>query len=154
MTIRLLSVGKRHEASIVAAIDDYTSRLQQYGKPEWVLLPPVHSSNKEQQVAYESTSLLAKIKSDEYVILLDEHGVEVTNQQLATKLENVTNQGHSTLSFIIGGAYGVSPAIKERANFTWSLSPLVFPHQLVRLILAEQLYRTFSLMSGHPYHHK
>lgn len=154
MTIRLLSVGKKHDVTIAASIEDYTSRLQKYAKPEWVLIPPVHSSNKQQQIDYESTALLGRIKADEFVVLLDERGTLVSNPELAQKLEAATTNGSSTLTFIIGGAYGVSQAVHTRANFIWSLSPLVFPHQLVRLLLAEQVYRTLSFSAGHPYHHQ
>ena len=154
MNIRIISVGKRHSANLVDIIDEYTTRLSGFAKPEWVLTPPVHSSNKDQQIDYESTALLGKIKSDDYVVLLDETGQQFTNPQLAQRFEGVMNNGSSTLTFIIGGAYGVNEAVKKRSNLVWSLSPLVFPHQLVRLMLVEQLYRTISFMNGHPYHHE
>ncbi len=153
MTIRIISVGKRHSATLADAIEEYTTRLSAYAKPEWVLVPPVHSDSRDQQVNYESTALLGKIKPDEYVILLDETGRQFTNPEFVQRIEAVLNQGTSTITFIIGGAYGVNQVVKERANLVWSLSPLVFPHQLVRLLLAEQLYRSFSLRAGHPYHH-
>ncbi len=154
MGLRIIAVGKRHDPALTAAIEDYSTRLKSFAKVEWVIVPSVSGKNKDQQIEQESEALLNRIKPQEYVVLLDERGTAMTNPQLAQKFEGVLSGGQSSMVFVIGGAYGVSETLQQRASFTWSLSPLVFPHQLVRLILAEQLYRTFSFIQGHPYHHE
>jgi 23S rRNA (pseudouridine1915-N3)-methyltransferase len=98
----------------------------------------------------EAVQLLSKINPQDYVILLDERGKQLSSEKFAHKLASIH---HKTCVFIIGGAYGVDDSVRERADFVWSLSELVFPHQLVRLILAEQLYRAHCIQSSHPYHH-
>ena len=99
----------------------------------------------------ESEQILARIKPDDYVILLDETGQLLSSPELATRLEAQRGQA---IVCIIGGAYGVNQAVKQRANLIWSLSKLVFPHQIVRLILIEQLYRAQCIINHHPYHHQ
>ena len=101
----------------------------------------------------ESKLLLSKLNSEDKVILLDETGTELNSVEHADALHKHLNKATKQLVFVIGGAYGVSDELKKRADFVWSLSPLVFPHQLVRLILVEQLYRAFTILAGEKYHH-
>ncbi len=99
----------------------------------------------------EGDLLLAKVADDEQLVLLDEHGKQLSSKTLATRLSDWQLDGRN-LCFIIGGPDGVSSAVKQRANFTWSLSALTLPHGLARVLFAEQLYRAWSLQTGHPYH--
>ena len=101
----------------------------------------------------EGEAILAGLAKEDYLVLLDEKGKSLTSEAFSGLIVQRTNDSIKNLIFLIGGAYGVSDAVKQRANFTWSLSPLVFPHQLVRLILAEQLYRACSIMKNEQYHH-
>jgi 23S rRNA (pseudouridine1915-N3)-methyltransferase len=151
MTIRILSVGKKHDQALSAAIDEYSVRTARIIKLDWEFVPP--SGLPEQQARLdESERLLQRVRED-IVWLLDERGVQVDSPALSTKLTDLQMNGVKQLTIVIGGAYGVSKRMHERADFTWSLSKLVFPHQLVRLILAEQLYRATEIARGSGYHH-
>ena len=151
MTIRILSVGKKHDQALSAAIDEYSVRTARIIKLDWEFVPP--SGLPEQQARLdESERLLQRVRED-IVWLLDERGVQVDSPALSTKLTDLQIKGVKQLTIVIGGAYGVSKRMHERADFTWSLSKLVFPHQLVRLILAEQLYRATEIARGSGYHH-
>ncbi|WP_194294560.1 23S rRNA (pseudouridine(1915)-N(3))-methyltransferase RlmH [Leucobacter muris] len=151
MSIRILAVGKRHEAWVADGIDRYEKRLRKPFDASWQLLP--HSSREGDAArAEESERILAKVDRDAFLVLLDERGRNVDSPALASALRGAFDSGR-TVTVVIGGAYGVSDRVRERADFVWSLSKLVFPHQLVRLILAEQLYRAQEISAGRPYHH-
>lgn len=151
MSVRVLAVGKKHEKWVVDGIDRYEKRLRKPFDVSWQLLP--HSAREgEAARAEESERILAKLDRDTFVVLLDERGKNVDSPQLAATLRGAFDAGRS-VGVVIGGAYGVSDAVRGRADFVWSLSKLVFPHQLVRLILAEQLYRSQEIAAGRPYHH-
>lgn len=147
----LISVGKKHDPALVEAIEDYTARLQKLADTEWLLLSP---SGAEEPVARrtESAQILEKIMSNDFVVLLDERGKQLSSDALAVQYE-VWQQLGKRLVFIIGGAHGVDGPLFQRADFVWSLSKHVFPHQIVRLLLAEQLYRAQMIQRNHPYHH-
>ena len=147
MLLHLISVGKAPKAAVHELIDEYTGRLQHYHKCSWQYLP---ATSKKQ----ESDALLACLKPDDIVVLLDERGKQLTNQELARYIEDKAVAGISRLVFIIGGAFGVDDRLAQRANLVWSLSQLVFPHQIVRIVLSEQLYRSCTITSGLPYHHQ
>lgn len=118
---------------------------------EWVYLP--HSSREGLSARQdESERILSRLKDDDFVVLLDEKGKIVNSPALASLLESPLHSSR-TVVVIIGGAYGVDQTIHDRADFVWSLSLLVFPHQLVRLLLVEQLYRAQEIAAGNPYHH-
>jgi 23S rRNA (pseudouridine1915-N3)-methyltransferase len=144
MKITILTVGKAHDRTLADAIAEYQLRLQNQVKLQWVFI----SVSEKQQ---ESAELLKRLRG--YVILLDETGTMLTTPQFAEHLERLQNNSVKELMIVIGGSYGVSETVKNRADFVWSLSRLVFPHQLVRLILAEQLYRAYDLLAGGRYHH-
>ena len=149
--IRIVAVGKKHEAWITEGIDRYQKRLRKPFDVEWVLLP--HSSKTGQEARQnESETILSRLGKDEHVVLLDEKGELLDSPSLSQKITAPLERSQA-VTFVIGGAYGVDSTVHERANLVWSLSPLVFPHQLVRLVLAEQLYRAQGIASGHPYHH-
>ena len=152
MTIKIIAVGKKHEAWVEDGIKRYENRLRRPFDCSWSLLP--HSA-KDGAAAREDESerLLLRLKSDEYVVLLDERGDLLSSPKLAALL-TVPLDRSKTVVVIIGGAYGVNDSVRTRADLVWSLSPLVFPHQLVRLLVVEQLYRTQEIASGRPYHHE
>ncbi len=151
MPIRILAIGKKHEQWVQEGITRYETRLKRPFNTEWVLLP--HSAREGLQAREEeSERLLARVRDDEFVILLDERGKLFDSPALSALLLEPL-ESSKTVTIIIGGAYGVDASVEARATVVWSLSPLVFPHQLVRLILAEQLYRSQEITQGNPYHH-
>ncbi|MGH7196952.1 MAG: 23S rRNA (pseudouridine(1915)-N(3))-methyltransferase RlmH [Candidatus Saccharimonadales bacterium] len=154
MKILLLAIGKRHDAKLAAAIDDYVARLQRYARVEWQFVPSPHATmSSDEQKERETAALMSQIKSDDYVVLLDERGQQWSTRQLAEELGEHELRGTNRVVFIIGGAYGVASELSSRADEVWALSKLILPHQLVRLVLAEQLYRAFTILRGEPYHH-
>lgn len=152
MPIRILAIGRKHEPWVQAGIERFETRLKKPFDTEWLLL--AHSAREGDQARQEeSERLLARIKDTDFLVLLDERGKNVDSPALSTLLTDPLNRSR-TVTIIIGGAYGVDERVIARANFVWSLSRLVFPHQLVRLILAEQLYRAQEIAAGNPYHHE
>ena len=145
MQILIISVGKRPEAAVQDVITDYEKRLSRDYQVHWQY---VQSSNQHD----ESDLILKQLVSSDQVILLDERGEQKNNQEFTEIFERLASS-HGRLVFVIGGAYGVTEKVRQRANFVWSLSKLVFPHRLIRLVLIEQLYRTVMVSKGHPYHH-
>jgi len=152
MAIRIIAVGKKHEAWVEDGIRRYETRLKRPFLTEWVLLP--HSSRDGLMAREdESQRLLSRLKPDDFVILLDERG-KLYDSPAFSRLLLEPLESSRPVVVIVGGAYGVDDSVHERADVVWSLSPLVFPHQLVRLLLAEQLYRAQEIAAGHPYHHE
>ncbi len=155
MKIVALATGKRHDADIAAAVDDYTQRIQRYTSFEWQILSPAKGKMTADEVKrIESAAIAAQLKNEDYIVLLDERGTQLSSNELAGILDAQDMAVARRMVFVIGGAYGISDEIMKRADMTWSLSKLVFPHQLVRLILAEQLYRAHTIRRGEPYHHE
>ena len=150
--IRVIAVGKRHAAWIEAGIERYEKRLRRPYDVEWVFLP--HSQFEADRARQEeSDRILSRLKAEDFVILLDERGKNIDSPALSRLIEAEISHGRQIV-VIIGGAYGVDDRVLGRANFVWSLSRLVFPHQLVRLILTEQLYRAQEIARGGGYHHE
>ena len=150
--ITIIVIGKRHEPWLVDGITRYEQRMTRAWQLQWKLIPASQHSNDAAR-REESQQILRALSPQAYVVLLDERGTMLDSPTLSRRLHQPMAQGKS-LVLIIGGAYGVTEAVMERANLVWSLSRLVFPHQLVRLILAEQLYRAQQIAAGHPYHHQ
>ncbi len=152
MTLRIIAVGKKHESWVVDGISRYEKRLKGPFEAEWVLLP--HSAREGLTARQdESERILTRLNANDYVILLDEKGKMLDSPGLSHVLLQPLEQSRSVV-IVIGGAYGVDDSIHARADLVWSLSALVFPHQLVRLMLAEQLYRAQEIAAGNPYHHE
>ena len=148
--IRIIAIGKKHEPWIAEGLDRYQKRLKKPYDIEWVLLP--HSSLEGLQARQEeSERIRQRIDIGVYVLLLDEVGKNISSPEFSTLLE--AQFAHRNITVVIGGAYGVTPELQQRADFVWSLSRLVFPHQLVRLLLVEQLYRAQEIKNGGKYHH-
>ncbi len=150
--IKILAIGRKNESWILDGIERHQKRLKAPWNVEWVLLP--HSAREGSQARQEeSSAILSRLKDDDFVILLDERGKLLDSPTLSRQIEQVFPTSKTPV-FIIGGAYGVDDSLASRANLILSLSPLVFPHQLVRLILTQQLYRAQEIAAGHPYHHQ
>ena len=150
--MKIIAIGKKHEKGVMSGIELFEKRLKKPFDLKWDILP--HSNFAEEKAREEETQrILAKIKPSDFVILLDERGKNISSPELAKMLSNgfVNSQN---FVIVIGGAFGVSEELRQRANFVWSLSKLVFPHQIVRLILVEQIYRAQEISSGGKYHHE
>lgn len=150
--IRIVAIGRKHESWIAEGLERYEKRLVRPWDIEWVLLP--HSALDGRRARQEeSERILGRIKDTDYAVLLDETGESLDSPALSQLLEGAFATSRS-LVIVIGGAYGVDERLHARADRIISLSRLVFPHQLVRLILIEQLYRAQSIASGGKYHHE
>jgi 23S rRNA (pseudouridine1915-N3)-methyltransferase len=156
MKITIISVGKKNSAEYETAIADFTSRAQHYFDTEWLILPATKNSSAPEalQKQEEGERILKAIKKEDYVVLLDERGNTMGSQTLAEFFEKHQIAGTKKIIVVIGGAFGVSKEVLARANFTLALSKLIFPHQLARLILIEQLYRAGTIIRGEKYHHQ
>lgn len=158
MKIKLLCVGKIKEKYFSDAIKEYQKRLGAYTGLEIIEVadektPDRASEGEMQQIKQkEGNRLLAKIKPNDFVILLDLQGEMLSSEQISQCLSQYMVMGKSEFVFIIGGSLGVSEAIRERANLKWCFSKMTFPHQLMRVILLEQIYRAFKIMNHEPYH--
>jgi 23S rRNA (pseudouridine1915-N3)-methyltransferase len=156
MKIQLWSVGKQHDAYVKDGIADFTNRINKYFSADWhIIAPPKNAAvlNEQELKKAEAAIILNQLTNDDYLILLDERGKVFTSPKLAEFIQQRANENSKRLVFLIGGAFGVDHAVFKRANYTWSLSQLVFPHMLVRLILAEQVYRACTILRNEKYHH-
>jgi 23S rRNA (pseudouridine1915-N3)-methyltransferase len=156
MKFQFWSVGKNHEPYVKEGIELFTKRISNYYPVEWNILPTPKNAAMLSEMDLkkkEGEMITGFLQKEDYLVLLDENGKILTSVELATFIQQRANESTKTIVLLIGGAYGVSEAVKQRANYTWSLSKLVFPHQLVRLILAEQVYRACSINRNEKYHH-
>lgn len=152
MALRILAIGKKHESWVAEGIERYAKRMKKPFDVSWQLLP--HSAREDDAArAEESARILSKVTANDYLVLLDERGRNIDSPTLARTLQKPLDTSRNVI-LVIGGAYGVDDSVHARADFVWSLSKLVFPHQLVRLVLAEQLYRAQEIAGGRPYHHQ
>lgn len=151
MYIKIVSVGK-HNDNFTRLIEEYLTRLARAVKTDWQHVAPSGKPESEAR-KQESTEILGKIKPSSVVWLLDEIGEQMSSPALASKINVMQYQGVQELVIVVGGAYGVSDELKNRANFVWSLSKMVFPHRLAQLMLVEQLYRATEINRGSGYHH-
>ena len=154
MKLSILSVGKAHESYIKEGVDQFTKRIGHYYPIDWHLITPSKLAEPTQIKKAEAATILKSLAVNDVLILLDETGKMLSSPGLSKLIQQKANQSAQRIVFLIGGAYGVEDEIKKRANFTWSLSELVFPHMLVRLILAEQVYRACSILANEKYHHE
>ena len=154
MKLSIFSVGKVNESYIKDGVDQFTKRIGHYYPIDWQLITPSKHTEPVQIKKAEAASILKSLTATDVLVLLDEKGKMLNSPGLANLIQQKANQSAQRIVFLIGGAYGVDEEIKKRANFTWSLSELVFPHMLVRLILAEQIYRACSILANEKYHHE
>lgn len=156
MNVEIWSLGKENDAFIDEGVRHYLQKTRPYNPVELIILPlpkRTASTDVDRIRQAEEEIIMKRLQPQHYLILLDERGKMLNSIQWSQQMQQCMNQGLKTLVILIGGAYGVSDGVKKRANQVWSLSGLVFPHQLVRLIVAEQVYRAFSILNNSPYHH-
>ncbi len=157
MKIKIISVGKIKERYLVEGIKEYSKRLNKYCKLELIEVKDEHApdnlSDKDMEIIkdIEGNKILPKIK-DDYVISLAIEGQQLSSVELANKMNEITSYHSSNLCFIIGGSLGLSKNVLKKANYKLSFSNMTFPHQLMKLILLEQLYRSFRINNNEPYH--
>ena len=158
MKTKIACVGKIKERFYSEAIKEYSKRLAAYTNLEIVEVADEKTPDKASEAINrqikekEGSRLLAKIKEQEYVILLDLRGQMYSSEEMSHQLSQAMLSGKSDFTFVIGGSLGVSEAVKQRANEVWCFSKMTFPHQLMRVILLEQIYRAFKIMYHEPYH--
>ena len=156
MKIQFWSIGKNDEPYVSNGIQDFTKRISRYYPVHWDIIPVpknAASMSPDEQKKQESKLLLEKISKEDYLVALDENGKEMNSIQLASFIQSRANDSVRQVIFLIGGAFGLYESVLKRADFKWSLSKLTFPHQLVRLILAEQIYRACTIQRNEKYHH-
>jgi 23S rRNA (pseudouridine1915-N3)-methyltransferase len=153
MKLHFVWIGKTKQRPAAALIDDYLERVARFTPVETSeLKEPPTTRDEKRLVQLEGEKILAAIERDDFVVLLDERGRHFSSPALADWIGARQQASVKRMAFIIGGFAGVSEAVKERAHLTWSLSSLTLPHELARVILAEQIYRAFTLLAGMPYH--
>ena len=158
MRITIICVGKIKEKFYRDALEEYAKRLSKYCKFEMIEVadektPDKASALEEEQIKEkEAQRILAKLKPDSYVCTLEIAGKELSSVELADWIEKSTVSGRSQISFVIGGSLGLHASVLNRSDFALSFSKMTFPHQLMRVILSEQIYRTFRIINNEPYH--
>ena len=156
MKFQFWTIGKNHEPYVKEGIELFTKRICNYYTAEWnIIAGPKNAAslNEHELKKKEGEIITGLLQKEDYLVLLDESGKQISSEELANFIQLRANESIKNIVFLIGGAYGVSDDVKQRANYKWSLSKLVFPHQLVRLILAEQIYRACSINRNEKYHH-
>lgn len=156
MKLQLWSIGKEHEPYVKTGVEDFTRRIARYYPVEWRIIPAPKNAGLLSQTDLkkkEAETLMEGLSKDDYLVALDERGKSFSSEGLALFIQSRGNEGLKNLVFLIGGVYGLDEAILRRANHSWSLSQLTLPHQLVRLLLAEQLYRACTILRNEKYHH-
>ncbi|MBR1590337.1 MAG: 23S rRNA (pseudouridine(1915)-N(3))-methyltransferase RlmH [Acidaminococcaceae bacterium] len=158
MKITVACVGKLKEKYLTAALDEYVKRLQPFCKLDIISIneekmPQEPSEAERNQILERETQrLIGIIPKHAYVILLDLQGRQISSPELAKKIDALALQGVSHIAFVIGGAFGYTDALRKKADFRWSFSKLTFTHQMIRVLLAEQIYRAFKISKGEKYH--
>lgn len=157
MTIKLLAIGKTDNKQLQYLISEYESRLKHYVKFNIELIPDiknVKNLSQKQQKEKEGELILKKLNTTDILVLLDENGKQFTSIDFSKYLQKKMNSGIKQLVFAIGGPYGFSDTIYQKAQGKISLSKMTFSHQMIRLFVIEQLYRGFTILKNEPYHHK
>ena len=157
MKISLWSIGKNHDKYVKEGIAEFTKRISKYFSVEWTIIPVPKNAGMLSEMDLrkkEGEIVLEWLKDGDYLIALDEHGRQFISEDLAAFLQERATGRTKNLVFLIGGAFGLDETILKKAKLKWSLSQLTFPHQLVRLILVEQIYRACTILQHEKYHHK
>ena len=144
MKISFWSIGKANETYVKEGVEEFTRRISRYYKVEWSIIPVPKNAGMLSEMDLkkkEGEIILEWLNKDDYLVALDERGKQLSSEELAGFIQARANESVKHIVFLIGGAFGIDERVLKRANYKWSLSQLVFPHQLVRLILAEQVYR-------------
>jgi len=157
MKIWFWSIGKANDSYIKEGVTEFTKRISKYFPVEWTIIPVPKNAGMLSEMDLkkrEGETILQWLKPDDYLIALDEHGKQFSSEGLSEFLQERASASTKNLVFLVGGAFGLDAAVLKRAQMKWSLSQLTFPHQLVRLILAEQVYRACTILQNEKYHHK
>lgn len=149
--IKIIAIGKIKEKPMQALIQEYEKRLKPIHSVEMIELTNSNKSDVTSIIEDECQRILEKIDDRDYVVLMDLSGKDLDSVSMSEKIMDLIDMG-KPITFIIGGSHGVNQAIRERSNYRWKISNLTFPHQLVRLMLYEQVYRFFMILKNHPYH--
>lgn len=149
--IKVVSVGKIKNKELTSVIEDYERRLIKYTNLKIIEVDDVSYDDVEKSIELEYQSIMKQVKESDYLIVLDIDGIQLSSKELSNKLEQIF-MNHSDIVFVIGGSNGLSPKLKEKARIKLSFSKLTFPHQLFRLMLMEQIYRSFKIMKNETYH--
>ncbi len=154
MKIKIIALGKIKEKFLKDGIDEFLKRLTPYSAIEIVELNPVEIKDNQTDKALleEGEKILANIKSESYVITLEILGKQLSSEEFASKINEITISGISELVFVIGSSCGIAPTVSQRANFKLSISKMTFLHQFARLLLVEQIYRAFKILKNETYH--
>ena len=156
MKIQFWSIGKNHESYIKDGVENFSKRISNYYPVEWTILPVPKNAGMLSEMDLrkkEAETIFQWLNKGDYLIALDETGKQMNSESFAKFLQARANESNRNLIFLIGGAYGLDETVLKKANYTWSLSGLTFPHQLVRLIVAEQVYRACTIIRNERYHH-
>lgn len=156
MKIILMAIGKTRSRLLADGVEEYSGRINRYLPFETFFLPDVRTTRtmtEPMQKELEGQMMLERLQLSDYVMLLDERGVEMTSREFAGFVDKRMSSGLKRLVFVIGGPYGFSPAMYERADARLSLSRMTFSHEMVRLFFTEQIYRAMTILRGEPYHH-
>lgn len=157
MNIKLIAIGKTDQKNLQALMDEYQKRLSFYIKFELEIIPDIKNAknlSEQQQKEKEGELILQKLSPTDFLILLDENGKSFSSVEFSEELQKKMNAGLKTLVYVIGGPYGFSEAVYQKAQQKISLSKMTFSHQMVRLFFIEQLYRGFTILRNEPYHHQ
>ena len=157
MKIALILTGKTTDKNITELVDLYTNRIKKYTSFDIITIPELKNTRNmpvQEQKSREAAKILQAVSDDDYIILLDERGKELRTIELSGALEKMFFLPKKRIVFVIGGPWGFSETVYSRADYKMSLSRMTFPHQLVRLLFLEQLYRVFTIIKGEPYHHE
>ena len=157
MKISFWTIGKNHEPYIRQGVEDFTERIKRYYPISWNIIPVPKNAGMLSEADLkrsEAAVILNWLEREDYLVVLDEKGKLLSSVQLADFLQLRGNESVKNIVFLIGGAYGIDEQVFKRAQMKWSLSALTFPHQLVRLILAEQVYRACTILRNEKYHHR
>lgn len=149
---KIVCVGKIKEDFITKGINEYTKRISGFTKLEIIEVKEVNTSNISNNILEEGNNILKKINKDDYVITLEIEGKSIDSVELSKQLESLRTYGNSSIVFVIGGSNGLSEDVKKRSNYKLSFSKFTFPHQLMRLILVEQIYRSLTIENNKEYH--
>lgn len=149
--IKIICVGKLKEKFYKDGVEEYLKRISKYTKIELIEVPDINNNNKDVILEQEKELILSKIKSKEYIITMEIEGNQLSSIELSKKIDNIllTN---SNITFIIGGSYGLHDEVKKLSNYKLSFSKLTFPHQLFRIMLLEQIYRSYKILNNETYH--
>lgn len=157
MRLHIWAIGRNHESYIREGVEDFSRRIGHYLPLEWNIIPVPKNTGMLSEADLkrsEARTVLDWLEKDDYLVSLDEKGREMSSEELAGFLSQRANESVKRLVFLIGGAYGLDREVLDRSRKVWSLSRLTFPHQLVRLILAEQIYRACTINRNEKYHHR